>query len=248
MNSPITVMTDGFVELVDIMGSDYKVLQSARVSTKGTGKTTDVRDRGLIRYLYKNKHTSPFEQVALTFHIKVPIFVARQWMRHRTQSYNELSQRYSEAPLEFYTPGEWRSQGDGPNHQGSGGTHDKSSEIDEAYSRDIMAVTNTYQEMISSGVAREHARMILPVSQFTEIYLTLNLRNLFHFLHLRLHHHAQQEIRVCAEAALKIIMQLDEIKWSVEIFHEMNELEYIFQELVGESKDLSVLADKLREI
>lgn len=239
----------GFVRLVDVMGDDYRVLQSARVSTGGDAAKGDKKDKALIRYLYKNKHLTPFEQVVTTWHVKAPIFTVRQWMRHRTQSFNEYSSRYSEMPDEIYMPTQLFKQSNS-NHQGSGDelsteeTSDFFADMNDIYRE----VFDFYDEMIETGVAKEQARMVLPVSQYTEFYTTVNLRNLFHFLALRLDNHAQFEIRMYAEAMLSLIKDRENLKWSVAAFEEFNELEQIFNKAVNASKtDTSGLADWLRQ-
>lgn len=240
----------GFVRLIDVMGDDYRVLQSARVSTGGEASKGDKKDRGLIRYLYKNKHLTPFEQVVTTWHVKAPIFVARQWMRHRTQSFNEYSSRYSPMPMEVYLPGQLYQQSE-QNHQGSGVELDP--ELNSDYLDDMNATfedgLDMYTELISeAGVAKEQARMVLSVSHYTEFYTTVNLRNLFHFLSLRLDEHAQFEIRMYAESMMSILKDLDGLKWSVAAFEEFNELEQIFNKAINASKtDTSGLADWLRQ-
>lgn len=221
------VLDKGSVELIDYMGDDYRVLQSARVSTGGVAKKGDKRDRGLIRYLYRNKHATPFESCVFTFKVKAPIFVARQWMRTRSASYNEFSARYSEVKNEFFIPENMRRQGE-KNHQGSGEDITDTGLI-HSYQDAISNSKEIYDSYIDLGVAREMARCVLPVSQYTEFYFTINLRNLFHFLNLRLHHHAQHEIRVYAQAILEILKELEDFHWSVEIFEEMNDIENLIQ-------------------
>jgi thymidylate synthase (FAD) len=245
----VDVLDHGFVRLIDIMGNDQRVLQAARVSTGSNPSKGAAQDRGLIRYLYKNKHTSPFEKVVFEFHVKLPIFIARQWMRHRTQSYNEFSARYSEFNFEVYTPSAWRKQGI-KNHQGSGENlpADLQCRLTSAYRVQMQGAEKLYDNMIKDKhVAREMGRMIIPVAQYTEFYSTINLWNLFHFLHLRLHEHAQYEIRVYAEAILSILEKLNQLKWSVEIFKQMHEVELLFQEAIGKNKDLGKLAAHLKD-
>lgn len=236
-NKKINVLDYGFVELVDIMGDDYRILQSARVSTGGSASKGDEQDKNLIRYLYVNNHLSPFEQVVLTFHVKMPIFVARQWMRHRTFSYNEYSLRYSEAINDIFTPTNFRIQGK-TNHQGSGVEID--GEVNEiiksSYKEAVDKSFSTYDYMLENGVAREMARGILPVSQYTEMYMTVNLRNLFHFLHLRLHEHSQYEIRVYAQAILDILNSIYGLKYTMEIFNEVNEVQYTFIDALNKAR------------
>lgn len=205
LGQPIPVLDKGFVRLIDYMGGDARIVQSARVSY-GEGTKTLREDKGLIHYLYRNAHTSPFEQVQLSFHCKMPIFVARQWVRHRTARLNELSGRYSVMQDEFYVPDPARVQyQSSDNKQGSGGS------MPAAYSRAVVeqidseqrALYESYEGMLSTGVARELARINLPLSLYTEWYWQIDLHNLFHFLRLRLDPHAQYEIRVYGEALAK---------------------------------------------
>lgn len=204
------VLNHGFVRLVDKMGDDSTIVRSARVSY-GDGTKTKREDEKLIEYLLKNKHWTPFEMVVFTFHVKLPIFIARQWMRHRAGSYNEISARYSVMKDEFYVPDYDRIQGQSLlNKQCSG----ELLEIDDQVAaKSMIEITNqnayeTYKDLIDLGVARELARVVLPVSTYTEFYWKVDLRNLFNFLELRLHNHAQYEIRVYAEAITEIIQDI----------------------------------------
>lgn len=240
MDLPITLQPEelrgGFVSLIDAMGSDQRVLQAARVSTGSAPSKGEKADRGLIRYLYKNKHFSPFEQCKFTFHIKMPIFVMRQFIRHRTWAVNEYSMRYSEPIDECFIPSneEWREQGI-TNHQGSGGAISKISGnlFTGVVNGLIRESKKAYYNLLESGVAKEQARIVVPVAQFTEIYASVDLRNLYHFLELRLHPHAQKEIRDYAQAIYSILLQLPQFKWSNEIFDEMKNLNYTLSELLG---------------
>jgi thymidylate synthase (FAD) len=188
----------GFVRLVDYLGNDDRVVQAARVSY-GEGTKTFREDRGLIHYLMRNEHTSPFEQVMLTYHIKMPIFVARQWVRHRTAHMNEISARYSVLKEEFYVPrpGDVALQSE-QNKQGRESTPAPDAVTNRfidslrAEQRDAYA---SYQNHLSANIARELARINLPLSTYTEMYWQIDLHNLFHFLALRLDPHAQKEIR-----------------------------------------------------
>ena len=193
----LPVLDRGFVRLVDYMGGDARIVQAARVSY-GEGTKSVREDKGLINYLLRHQHTSPFEQVVLTFHCKLPIFVARQWIRHRTARLNELSGRYSVMQDEFYLPDAERvREQSGDNKQGSGES------LPAAEARRILAALkveqthayNHYGELIEDSVARELARINLPLSLYTEWYWQIDLHNLFHFLKLRLDTHAQYEIR-----------------------------------------------------
>lgn len=206
LDQEIPVLDKGFVRLVDYMGSDQRIVQSARVSY-GAGTKTVREDRGLINYLMKNWHTSPFEQVQLTFHTKMPIFVARQWVRHRTARLNEISGRYSIMRDEFYVPS--------PDQVRYQSASNKQGRSDEALSPEVAArvirlfeeeqrsIYTNYQSAMEDGVARELARMNLPLSLYTEWYWQIDLHNLFHFLRLRMDAHAQYEIRVYGEAMAK---------------------------------------------
>lgn len=203
LDQEIKVLDKGFVRLVDYMGGDQRIVQSARVSY-GTGTKSYRQDRGLIHYLIKNWHTSPFEQVQLTFHTKMPIFVARQWVRHRTARLNEISGRYSVMRDEFYLPDpeNIRPQSD-INKQGRSDdrfTEDEEQEIIGLFSEEQRSIYATYEKLLGMNVARELARNNLPLSLYTEWYWQIDLHNLFHFLRLRMDPHAQYEIRVYAEA------------------------------------------------
>ena len=201
------VLDKGFVRLVDYLGGDARIVQAARVSYQEGTKT--VREDGaLIDYLVRHKHTSPLEQVVLTFHLKLPIFVARQWLRHRTARLNEISGRYSVMRDEFYLPGaaQVRQQSEA-NKQGRS---------DEEVPAELQARTlellqtgqgnayAEYQELLDEDVARELARINLPLSLYTEMYWQIDLHNLFHFLRLRLDAHAQYEIRVYGEVMAEL--------------------------------------------
>ena len=186
------------VELIDCMGTDASIVQAARVSY-GAGTKTPSNDTALIRYLLRNKHTTPFEMVEFKFRIKCPIFVARQHMRHRTASINEISARYSVIEDEYYTPTPFRKQSV-DNKQGSDGFIDAqfNKEITERYTYLCRDAFNVYNLMLENGVSRELARCILPQSTMTHFYWKINLHNLFHYLRLRMDSHAQWEIQELA--------------------------------------------------
>jgi len=201
----LPVLDHGFVRLVDYLGGDQRILQAARVSY-GSGTKSVRQDKALINYLYRNLHTSPFEQVVLTFHCKLPIFVARQWIRHRTARLNELSGRYSVMSDEFYVPDASRvALQSEDNKQGSGES------IAPAQARRVLELLKSgqdrayaeYSGLVDDGIARELARINLPLSLYTEWYWQIDLHNLFHFLRLRLDSHAQYEIRAYGEALAK---------------------------------------------
>jgi len=203
LDQEIKVLDKGFVRLVDYLGGDQRIVQAARVSY-GAGTKSYRQDRALIQYLMKHEHTSPFEQVQLTFHAKMPIFVARQWVRHRTARINEISGRYSVMKDEFYLPEPdmIRYQSD-VNKQGRAEEPlppDEAEAVIAQMQADQQRAFNHYQEMLERGVAREIARTNLPLSLYTEWYWQIDLHNLLHFLALRLDSHAQYEIRAYAEA------------------------------------------------
>lgn len=205
-------LDSGYVRLVDHMGSDLSVVRAARVSYNADwreGEDSGNSDRRLIHYLWKNKHTSPFEAVQFTFEVQAPIFVFRQWHRHRTWSFNEVSARYTELPEVFYVP----SPGDIGQQSKS---NKQMRDVENVYSIDeIMTAAmmksagkvafEIYKELLARGVPRELARTVLPVSTYSRMFATVDLRNLLHFLDLRIHPHAQPEIRVYAEAMRKLV-------------------------------------------
>lgn len=201
------ILGHGFVRLVDVMGTDSSIVQAARVSY-GAGTKTPSSDRSLIRYLLRNRHTSPFEMVELKFHIKLPIFVARQWVRHRTASINEVSARYSEMPNEMYIPTQWKHQSTS-NKQGSGDSvcPTLNARATERVEKLFRQAFSTYSDLLASGIAREQARIVLPTALFTEWYWKIDLHNLLHFLRLRLDSHAQYEIRVYAEQIYAMVKE-----------------------------------------
>lgn len=212
----IPVLDSGFVGLVDVMGDDALIARAARVSY-GAGTKTVREDTGLIRYLMKNAHTSPFEMVEFLFHIKMPIFVARQHIRHRTASVNEYSGRYSEMSSEFYLPEKHRLQGqDQVNKQGSAGQLDSFDQTDiwEQMQRHQAESLKLYKKLLepratSNGqsLSRELARLVLPVSNYTEMYWKIDLKNLLHYVRLRDDAHAQWEIQQYGQALAHFVKQ-----------------------------------------
>jgi thymidylate synthase (FAD) len=208
---PIRLLDHGFVRLVDYMGNDAAIVQAARVSYgQGTKKRSE--DAGLIRYLMRHQHTSPFEMVDTKFHIKAPIFVARQWLRHRTASVNEVSARYSLLPEELYIPEDAQVSFQSTDNKQGRSAAEVAPEV-KARVRELLLAGQresyaSYQELIDAEIARELARIALPVSIYTEWYWKINLHNLFHFLGLRMDAHAQYEIRVYAEAIGLIVQRL----------------------------------------
>jgi len=211
----IECLDRGFVYLVDYMGGDASIVQAARVSY-GLGTKSVSEDRGLIRYLMRHQHSTPFEMVEMKFHVKLPIFVARQFIRHRTANVNEYSGRYSIMPDEFYLPPlEQVTYQSKTNRQGGAEC------IDEPQAQEVLRILTTEQRRVRSGydrmieldVRRELARINLGVSQYTEWYWKNDLHNIFHFLKLRLDAHAQYEIRVYAEAMAQIVKAVAPIAW-----------------------------------
>lgn len=237
------VLDHGFVRLIDYMGSDNSIVQAARVSYgEGTKKVTE--DRGLIRYLMRHRHTTPFEMVEFKFHVKLPIFVARQWIRHRTANVNEYSGRYSVMKEEFYIPPkeEIRFQST-VNKQGR--AEDEVPE--ELKQRFVEFLQKTqadsfaeYMSLVDSGLARELARIGLPLSMYTEWYWKIDLHNLFHFLGLRLDPHAQQEIRAYA------LVMADMVKAVVPIAYEAF-MDYQFNALHFSGPELAILRSRLTD-
>ena len=216
---PLPVLDHGFVRVVDYMGDDGAVVQAARVSYgRGTRKVRE--DAGLIRYLMRHRHTTPFEMCEIKYHVKLPIFVARQWIRHRTANVNEYSARYSMLDREFYIPADAQlaAQSDA-NRQGRGKvlTGDEAARVLEILREDSARAYTDYQEMLNvddegnvvdpgrNGLARELARMNLPLNIYTQWYWKTDLHNLMHFLSLRADPHAQHEIRVYADAMLETV-------------------------------------------
>ena len=201
------VLNKGFVRLVDYLGGDARIVQAARVSY-GEGTKTYREDAALIDHLLRNEHTSPFEQVVLTFHVKLPIFVARQWIRHRTARVNEISGRYSVMKDEFYLPRpEDVALQSEDNKQGRSAEPVPAEIAESAIARLAGGQRASYAEysgLVKSGLARELARIDLPLSLYTEWYWQIDLHNLFRFLALRLDPHAQLEIREYARVMLDI--------------------------------------------
>ncbi len=210
------VLDDGFVTLVDVMGDDQAVVQAARVSYgEGTRKVSD--DRGLIRYLLRHRHTTPFEMAEIKLLVRVPMDCWRQWIRHRTANVNEYSTRYSLAidAMQTTTPDGWRTQA-ANNRQGSGTALDTQlgAELTAAEEEFQRAARALYEQRIAQGVAREQARKDLPLSTYTEAYWKVDLHNLLHFLALRMDSHAQWEIREYARTiGEQIVRPLFPLVW-----------------------------------
>ena len=211
LDKEFQVLDKGFIRLVDYLGGDERVVQSARVSY-GEGTKSYREDAGLIDYLLRNFHTSPFEQVVFTFHVKLPIFVARQWVRHRTARLNEISGRYSVMKDDFYVPApDDVSKQSVDNKQGRSDEAvetEAAEKIRTAFAEGQKAAYDAYSSFVDEGLARELARINLPISLYTELYWQIDLHNLFHFLRLRLDAHAQREIRLYSEVLLEIVKKV----------------------------------------
>ena len=195
METEIKILDKGFVRLVDVLGSDELIVNAARTSYKWKKKSTDEQ---LIDYLVRNEHSSPLEFGEFVFHVKVPIFVARQMFRHRTASVSEISARYTVVEDEFYLPEYFRTQST-TNKQSSGETIEDKNLVNE-YEEKVSSLYSYYQFLLQNNVAKEMARMILPLSAYTQFYWKQDLRNLLHFIRLRADYHAQLEIQEVANA------------------------------------------------
>ena len=221
------VLDDGFVRVVDYMGTDRSIVQAARVSYgKGTKKVQE--DRGLIRYLMRHRHTTPFEMCEIKLHVRVPMDCWRQWIRHRTANVNEYSTRYSEAidAAQNTSRDAWREQAT-VNKQGSSGFLDEETgSYLSCREKELQGVAReVYGERLSKGIAREQARKDLPLSTYTEAYWKIDLHNLFHFLSLRMDTHAQLEIRSYANVIGKeIVSRWCPIAWEAFVDYRLNAL------------------------
>jgi thymidylate synthase (FAD) len=219
------VLDDGFVRVVDYMGSDSSIVQAARVSYgKGTKKVHE--DRGLIRYLMRHRHSTPFEMCEIKLHVRVPMDTWRQWIRHRMASVNEYSTRYSVAidAAQTTTEEEWRAQSTS-NRQGSAGYLDTNlgKKLTSSETEFQKSAFQLYQERLEQGVAREQARKDLPLSTYTEAYWKMDLHNLFHFLALRMDDHAQLEIRNYAKTiGYQIVSQWCPLAWEAFLDYRVN--------------------------
>lgn len=223
----IDLLDKGYVRLVESMGNDLSIVRAARVSYNADWRagTEEKSDEKLLRYLWKHRHTSPFEAVTLTFEVKAPIFIFRQWHRHRTQSYNEVSARYTELPDEYYIPDAkiigvqdkrnkqtrnitgghlegcdyWKIDLEDEHHDCTCGFANTEAVVDN-YADHCQSSFDEYRNLLDAGWPRELARMVLPLSTYSRMFTTMNLLNLFRFLTLRTHEHAQWEIQQYANA------------------------------------------------
>ena len=216
MEKEYHVLDRGLLRLVDFMGGDQAVVQAARVSF-GQGTKGEEKDRKLIRYLIRNGHETPFEQAIFKFHIKCPIFVARQWFRHRWASYNEISGRYTEMTYEFYLPEKFRTQ-EKKNYQYTDLNEGISKKWNERLERFYRETYQLYEDMLADGVAKEQARIVLPLALYTQFYWAVNTRSLMNFLKLRTDIHAQYEIRAYANVIAEIFKE--KMPWTYEAFRE----------------------------
>ena len=216
---PIPTLDHGFIRVIDYMGDDAAIVQAARVSY-GRGTKQISSDRGLINYLMRHRHTTPFEMCEIKYHVKLPIFVARQWIRHRTANVNEYSARYSILDKEFYIPAlDQLAAQSTTNHQGRGEVleGEEAARVLDILRADAEQTYGHYAEMLNEdadgrpldpergGLARELARMNLTLNTYTQWYWKIDLHNLMHFLSLRVDDHAQYEIRVYAQAMLETL-------------------------------------------
>jgi thymidylate synthase (FAD) len=241
----IQCLDKGFVRMVDYMGGDQRIVQAARVSY-GSGTKSYRQDRALIHYLLKNEHTSPFEQVVITFHAKMPIFVARQWVRHRTARLNEISGRYSIMKDEFYVPEPDKMSFQSDSNKQARADENLEAELANSMIAEMVAdqkqIYQHYTGMIDNGLAREIARANLPLSMYTEWYWQIDLHNLFRFLWLRLDSHAQYEIRVFAEAMAQCAKAVAPMAYEAFMEHTVGGVKFsqaeclaLAQTLAGES-------------
>ncbi len=234
INKQYECLDKGFVRLVDYMGDDSAIVQAARVSY-GKGTKSVTMDRELIRYLLRHRHTSPFEMVEFKFHVKLPIFVARQWIRHRTANVNEYSGRYSEMKNEFYVPEIFQLRHQSSLNKQARGEEElpkKSSEtILKKMQKTQNALFHDYEFYLAKDLARELSRINLPLSTYTEWYWKIDLHNLLHFLRLRMDWHAQYEIQVYAEKIADLIKPIVPLTYQAFQDYVANSMSFSEQEL-----------------
>lgn len=226
LEKEIPVLDNGFIRVIDYMGNDCSIVQAARVSY-GAGTKHQNTDKALIDYLMRHDHTTPFEMCEIKFHVKLPIFVARQWMRHRTGSFNEYSARYSVLQDEYYLPNKNHiTQQSDTNKQARDMSKtindEKADQFIELSKEKISECYKLYLEMMENGVAREIARTVLPVTYYTQFYWKVNLHNLLHFTRLRAHQSAQFEIRQYAEKIIEIIEKWVPFAYEAFLEHKQN--------------------------
>lgn len=238
-SEPTRVQDGGFVRLVDLMGDETSIVEAARVSY-GSGTTKKRSDTGLIRYLLRSGHGTPFEMCVIKLHLRVPMHVWRQMVRHRMSSVNEYSTRYSEAiaQMESVAPEAWRLQG-GRNKQGSSGylinkDEEKALELTQKEWEFQQHARTLYEERLDCGVAREQARKDLPLSTFTEVYWLMNVRSLFNYLKLRLDEHAQLEHRRYAQVIEEILEE-----WMPDVYEAFSD--YVLGAVTLSQVDMRIL-------
>ena len=244
LGNEIKVLDHGFIKVVDYMGTDSAIADAARLSYgKGTKKNSN--DKGLIRYLMRHDHTSPFEMCEIKFHVKMPIFIARQWIRHRTANVNEYSARYSILEDQFYIMDrESVSLQSTTNNQGRGENITDDKTIDNILGKcnDLHKLCySSYEEFLDAGLSREVARNVLPVSVYTQMCWKIDLHNLLHFLRLRADVHAQYEIREYANAMLDVVKMWVPVTYEAFVDYSLcsykvskNCIELINKQLCGE--------------
>lgn len=265
---PLSVLDHGFVRVIDYMGDDSAIVQAARVSYgRGTSKLRD--DRGLIRYLMRHRHTTPLEMCEIKLHVKLPIFVARQWIRHRTANVNEYSGRYSILDREFYLPSaDQLGEQSRTNRQGRDAklSPQQAAQVLSLLQQDAERCYDHYEQLLNEDetgaaqrpedpqLARELARMNLTLNYYTQWYWKIDLHNLLHFLALRIDAHAQYEIRVYGEAIARIVQAWVPVAWEAFVDYRLKaalfsraELEAIQARLRGEQPDLAALGLSVRE-
>lgn len=201
MRRTIPILGEGHVTYIDHLGDDTRIADAARTSYQTKAQKTPEENRKLIRYLFLNRHTSPFEQCNVTFEINMPIFVMRQFVRHRTFRLNEWSGRYTELPDKFYLPPRWRRQMEkGQNKQGSDMMEAGvlNTEMMEVASDAFRNAYQAYKTLLALGAAKELARIVLPLATYTQIWVNMDLHNLLHFMYLRTDEHAQREVQEVA--------------------------------------------------
>lgn len=244
----IPILDHGFIRVIDYMGDDSAIVQAARVSYgRGTKKKSE--DQALIKYLMRHRHTTPFEMCEIKFHLKMPMFVARQWLRHRTANVNEYSARYSIMDKEFYLPDlDQMSSQSMINNQGRGSVlpNDQAVDVRDRLKKDAEQCYESYEYFLQEddaskkmGLARELARMNLPVNFYTQMYWKIDLHNLLHFLSLRADAHAQYEIRIYAEEMLKIIE-----KWVPTVYEAF--IQYRSKSMLLSNAGIDILKRKLK--
>lgn len=251
LDKEIKVLDRGFIRLVDYMGGDGRIVQSARVSY-GKGTKSVREDEALIDYLISHQHTSPLEQVVLTFHCKMPIFVARQWIRHRAARVNEISGRYSVMEDEFYTPDESTIQYQSKDNRQGRNPEEVPADLRQKVLRMLtigqQLAYADYQTLIEADIARELARINLPLSLYTQWYWQIDLHNLLHFLQLRMDEHAQWEIRQYANAMADVTRAVAPLAFKAFETHILNAVRFSGKEIQALAANLQGQAHDLKGI